>query len=233
MTFENNYGTDKPNDFETQQDPDTQFTAEQMRDVDTQQRLEQESVVKMNDVLNNMNRLPNNDFVKKISNLLQNLGEKAKKGPLIGAAVLGITMGASVPSFGEQIAQNGLGVSGRLQVGQPITAKTYLPENANAADKRLNIDSTDFNNPNRLRLRPLNQTRLEGQQKNRVLIDGRNIYNGNNQAFQRQLNQYEQRQILPGATVNDESVYEIAPGVYGNRHSQHGNGISIGTFDTN
>ncbi|MEA3323307.1 MAG: hypothetical protein U9Q12_03720 [Patescibacteria group bacterium] len=218
MIFENNYGTAKVNNLETQQSPDIQFVAEQMEDVDKQQQLERESVEKMNGVLHNIEQLPNSDFVEKNANLLRNLGEKAKKGALIGAAALGITAAASSPAFGEQIAQNEVG--GRLQVGKPITAQTYLPENANAADKRLNIDSTDFNNPNRIRLRPLNEIRLGGQQRNR--------------AFQGQLNQYEQRQTLPGATVNGESVYEIAPGVYGNENSiykkgDNGSEISVGT----
>lgn len=231
MTFENSYDAKKIDDFETQKSPDTPFIAEQMKNVDTQQLLEQESVEKMNDVLNNMEQLPDNKFAEQNFGLLKNLSEKAKKGALIGAAALGITAAASSPAFGEQIAQNGIG--GKLRVSEPITAKTYLPENVQDVDKRLNVEAADFNNPNRIHLRPLNQIRLEGQQKNLIRIDGKNIYNGNNQAFQGQLNQYEQRQTLPGATVNGEGVYEIAPGVYGNRHSQHGDGIRVGTIEIN
>ena len=44
------------------------------------------------------------------------------------------------------------------------------------------------------------------------------------------------RETLPGITVNGESVYEIAPGVYGNKHSRYernedGGKINIGTVE--
>ncbi len=46
-----------------------------------------------------------------------------------------------------------------------------------------------------------------------------------------QQNILRNRKILQGVTVNGSPVYEIAPGVYGNEHSQYGDGVSIGTIE--
>ncbi len=222
MTFENSYDANTIDDLETHQKPDTQFVAEQMENVDTQQLLEQESVGKMNDVLSNMEQLLNDDFVEKNSGLLRNLSEKAKKGALIGAAAFGITAAASSPAFGEQIAQNG-------------SMHIRNPHEQALKQSTQGIEIIRANPTNRIRILPLNRIRLEGQQQNRVIIDGQNIYNGNNRAFQGQLNQYEQRRVLPGATINGGPAYEIAPGVYGNENSYYkkgsnGSEVSIGTI---
>ncbi len=174
-------------------------TAQSMREIDELQLETEKTLDTTIDYLDNQET----PLAEQKVGLMHSIGEKFQKSKLLKAAALGVTLMSAQPAF----AQNG---SVRLQADNP---------------HQLNVGSSDFNNPGKIRLQNINQLRAPGLRPGQLSLNNQNTLSGH-------LNNFK-KNTLPNATINGGPAYEIAPGVYGDentiyRQTSDGGTISVG-----
>ncbi len=190
------------NTTQNQESPNEQTvieTTQLMREIDELQFEAEKTLDITTDYLDNQET----PLTEQKVGLMRSIGEKFKKSTLLKAAALGVTFMSAQPAF----AENG---SARLQVDNP---------------HQINVDSSNFNNPGKIRLQSINQLRTPGLRPGQLSPNNQNALSGHLNNFQ--------KNTLPNATINGGPAYEIAPGVYGDentiyRQTSDGGTISVG-----
>ncbi len=189
-------------------------TAQSMREIDKLEVDTEKSLATLTEYLDNQDTPLDTEKI----GLLHSIGEKFKKSHLLKAAALGVTLISAQPAF----AQNGsihLQDFDNSQQSNVNSSKLPKMQLQNIGQLRtpgfergkLNVNASDFNNPNRIRIHDIGQLRTPGLRQGQLSINGQNILPG-------QISHFNQK-TLPNATLNGGPAYEIAPGIYGDKNT--------------
>ncbi len=200
---------------------------------------EAEAIGNINQTLQTIEKLNDDEISpenqQEISGIISQLAEKLQKSNLLKAATLAGSIFMATPAFGGELTSVANGKNfkpsklSHSKMEHVINSRQILKGRYAIKDGRL-VKNPNFKEKNTVdsRLGDLTGAKMNNPFEVKGTVIPTNKYNNLQQKM------LQERNYLPGdITVNGERVYEIAPGVYGNEHSQYGNGMHIGTIEIN